>query len=237
MRGVSTSGPTSLPSDVVSMDQSMLPAHNPEADAYLKKKQDINEKMRKQDEKYLKPKQLEAAQQLQKKVVELEEDPMKKAVLERKIAKYLKAFPELKELKIPTDRSKKSEKELKAYIGMIESQLGAKAPIDFLGMGYKQLAKQVEDQQHHYQFFGLHLQGLSKVVEASFDQDIHPLLVEFSIKYDEWFVSSVEARLIQTTLGLILQTHRMNVTGAQVFVEKAATTQAPTTLAQKIKKV
>ena len=237
-----------MPAEVISGDMNDLPIHSMENKSILKDRQGVKDKMKardvkqgiapdpKMDEKF--KKQFAAQEKLKEVTISVEDENLFKNAEIRKITKYLKAFPQkLDGLKLPRDLSRKSLSELKELRKLVEHELGSSAPIDLLGLGYIALMKKAEEQKSSLEFLGMNLSGLGRVAETTFTDTMRPLFEEFVIKYDEYFTSKVEVRIVQATISVFLQTHRLNMAGAQKFVETAVKTTSPSNLKSKINKL
>lgn len=206
--------------------------------AKRQKEAEARMKAAKKQAELLQPKQLEMAQKLVD--LEKEEDsPEEKARLIRKIQAYLKKFKgRLENVTIPkTFSAKNSVEDLRGYIATIEAELGRKGGAEIAQRLYVEGLKAVESYTNHGQLVGMNLHNLGLVAEGQTLQRRLPsgeiitppigvLLEEFAIKYDDWFTSSVETRLLVATAEMVLAVHKMNSPEAQEGLRRAQETEA-----------
>jgi len=234
----------SLPPSQVSDDFAAFQQTTPQDASFAKKLREQQEKDAKKAEAALKPKQLEMAQKLIDlgKEQKEEETADLKAPLIRKINAYLKRYPDrLEHVKIPkTFGVKNTVDELKVFVKDIEHELGKKSGFEIARFAYVEGMKFLESTSATYNPFNLNLTNLGKLAEANTavivnkdgsrqEGPIAPVLEEFTIKHDNWFSTSVEVRLVITTMELVMACHRMNSPEVQATVKTAQTTPASTT--------
>lgn len=223
---------------IISNDMASFSQTPPEKAAELKKRMKEEEAMRKRDEQLLKPKQLDAASKLVE-VTKHEDEKNAKASCLRKINAYVKQFPErLKGMNVtPAKGAKASLDELEIMLADVEHQMGKSGGIDLLCLAYSQGAAGLEELHHVWNPLKLNLDHLGDVVNANMDKKLKPLFEEFAIKHENWFSSSVETRIVLTTMEIIAATNRMNSAEVRAATAKAAGTPADPIIAEAANKL
>lgn len=153
----------------------------------------------------------------------VEDDTDAKARVLRKINGYQREFPErLVHCKVPkTFGAKATLEELKIHLADIEHELGKHGGLEVAKVGFVYLCGAIEDIQartkilpynlEHFGDFGQQCLQDRKMADGSVSQTtMVPLLKEFVVKYDDWFSTRVESRILLELIGLMRVCHKFN---------------------------
>lgn len=232
-------------SGIVSDDFAKFQQTPPDVASAAKKKKEQETAMKKRDEQILKKEREEGLNRLvsltkQEDAKASEEQLIaERASAMRKIASYMKAFPEkLKGLAMtPARLQKASLEELQMHIADIEHELGKENSEELLTFGVLMGAQQIERLHHIFNPLKLNLNNFDKVVSANMESKFKPLITQFCIKYQDSMSHSLFVRSIAAVAVCIYTTHNLNTHAQQVYKEKAEQTKADAELKAAVNKI
>lgn len=180
-----------------------------------------------------------------------EDDTDAKAKVLRKINGYFREFPDrLQHCKVPkTFGAKATLEEMKIHLSDIEHELGKSGGLEVAKRGFVMLCGFIEQAQEKTKILPYNLQHYSKIAEQSLQDRLKedgniseapmiPLLKEFVVKYDDWFSTRVETRILLEMLGMMATCHRFNTDQvAQQHMAAARNTAAAPEVAKAAKKL
>lgn len=165
----------------------------------------------------------------------VEDDSDAKARILRKINGYQREFPErLVHCKVPkTFGAKATLEELKIHLADIEHELGKSGGLEVAKKGFVAVCGLIEQFQEKTKILPYNLQHYGKIAEQSLqdrmmedgkvsEAPMIPLLKEFVVKYDDWFSTRIETRILLEMLGMMVICHKFNTdTTAQRTIQTA----------------
>jgi len=242
-----------VPAEQVMADMAAFidPAINSNMDDF-KRAAEQKEKLAKRDAKQMgvNAKKIEEVMKLAEETKQ-EDDTDAKAKVLRKINGYMREFPErLIHCKVPkTFSAKATLEELKIHLADIEHELGKSGGLEVAKKGFVTLCGLIEQVQEKTKILPYNLQHYGKIAEQSLqdrmmpdgkvsEAPMVPLLKEFVVKYDDWFSTRVESRILLEMLGMMVVCHKFNTdTVAQQRVEASTQKTAPPATAAAAKKL
>ncbi len=230
-----------LPADIVSADMATFvdPAANSNLDDF-KRAAEQREKLMKRDAKMMgmNTKKLEETVKFAEATKLPEDDTDAKAKILRKINGYQREFPErLVHCKVPkTFGAKATLEELKIHLADIEHELGKSGGFEMVKRGFVVLCGLVEQGQEKFHVLPYNLTHYGKIAEQSLqdrmmpdgkisEAPMIPLLKEFAVKWDDWFSTRVEARILLEMMGMMAICHKMNTDATMQQRMNTATAQ------------
>jgi len=141
-------------------------------------------------------------------------------------------------LNLPQDASRLSDEQLTTMIKLIESDLGKKASMDLVVMGFVQLMKVAEqtEQYHKQPLHGLEAAAV-RMCTPQRHPDGHmvpgpaiPTLAEFAAKYSYIFSTGVEIRLALLISNTIIGVRNANLAAQENGQANAAPQQKPSVI-------
>ncbi len=206
----------------------------------LKERQEQLRKLEERVEKQVRPEQIKVAQKLAEDVAH-DRDQKEKAKIYAVIVDYYKAFPDkLNEFPPPKHYGAKvTLEQLKTQKAEMERRLGQGGGLGILRQGYFKLIDIAEKYREHLPEGYNNLENAGKCARAMCDgsenDEVSPLLYEFSIKYASWFNVAVEYRLAFATANMLAVINQVNSQGAKSVLNKANTTPSSKATKDKLK--
>lgn len=228
----------SLPPGMITDDVAMFAPTPKDGKGLARKMMDEQAKLEARDKPpKISSAQLKAAEKVGEAMQETQEKPQREMYI-RKITAYKKKFAEkLQDIAVPKDLSKKSAFELKLMHDEIVATLGRSSGVELCAFAVATGMKWGEQLHYTWNPAKLNLSGLGAATEAAMPTTFLPLLEEFVIKYDSWFTSSVETRIVQAVIGLVMAVHRANSDQSKQFMERATQKNASADLSEKLNKL
>ncbi len=193
-------------SNIASGDFAAFPTLDPKVSAARKAEEVKRSNEAKKRQRKPTKADVETVKEIAEKKAEVDEGEMRAARL-RKIDLYMTHLGHKINYKPKTKPSSRSSiAYLDEVIFNIETDLGVGQGMDMAQAGYLQALKLLEQSTHYFNPLGLQLSGpkfsLGQTAEKSHDA-WKDMLTEFAIKYENWFVMSVEKRILFFTFQMI----------------------------------
>lgn len=165
-----------------------------------------------------------------------EKERPERETLIRKIQGYMRKFPEkLGHIAVPRDLTGAPLAQLRIIHSEILATLGRSSGEALCTFALLEGMKFGERLHHNWNPLGYNLNGLAAAAQAEMPVTFKPLIEEFVVKHDEWFTSSVEMRIIQAVVGLVLSVNHANSQAVRDFQARAATAPSSGDLQEKLK--